>query len=378
MFRGFSIGLLTAVMLVSLACSTPKLPGKWSAIETGTGDAFYSINFVSENTGWLNGQADRSFRFLEEEENANVMKTAKVGKPGKKPEDPLKANQGFEVLRTTDGGHSWHPIPGLFENKIRSVWFVDQATGWALTIDRNILHTIDGGQSWAMQRRAGTVKLKLTGNRRQPIIDQPEQIEHVYFIDGQHGWAWGGGRKDEYSEQPGIFLITINGGQDWNEIAFPFEQSILSIFFLDADRAWANTIGNLYKTTDGGLNWSRIQTKLPEMQLDSIFFLDENNGWVVGHSGQMASTADGGRSWKRILLKEEFKMRKIVFTDRYHGWAVGDNGAIVYTPDGGQNWLGIQAPIPARLMDVTFVNGQIGWAAGLGGVVLKFEPSTAQ
>jgi photosystem II stability/assembly factor-like uncharacterized protein len=376
MFRRFLIGLAMAVVLLALACSTPKVPGKWSAVQTGTGDAFYSVNFVSESVGWLNGQTDRSFRSLEEDEN--VIKAAKASRPGKKSEDPLKANQGFEVLQTTDGGQSWHPIPGLFENKIRSVWFVDEATGWALTIGRDILHTTDGGQSWVLERRAGTVKLKLVGNRRQPITDQPEQIEHIYFIDDQHGWAWGGGRKDEYGEQPGIFLVTHNGGRNWNEVPFPFEQNVLSIFFLDSDRAWANTIGSLYKTNDGGLNWSKIQTKLPEMQLDSIFFLDESNGWVVGHSGQIARTRDGGRSWEKIFLKEEFKMRKIVFTDREHGWAVGDNGAIVYTPDGGRTWLGMQAPIPAKLMDVVFVGKQSGWAVGLSGAVLKFEPSAAQ
>ena len=56
-----------------------------------------------------------------------------------KNEDPLKANQGFEVLQTSDGGASWQPLRDQFKNKIRSVWFVDPQVGWALTIDRNIL-----------------------------------------------------------------------------------------------------------------------------------------------------------------------------------------------------------------------------------------------
>ncbi|HXG65392.1 MAG TPA: YCF48-related protein [Blastocatellia bacterium] len=368
---------LAAAALLAPACSRPKAPGDWVIVDTGTGDAFLSVNFVNENVGWLNGLTDRSFQALEENQNANANTGRKPQEPGKPPEDPLKANQGFEVLQTTDGGQTWKQIPDQFKHKIRSVWFVDPQTGWALTIDRDILHTADGGATWALQRKAGTIKLKLFGNRREPETTQPEQLERVYFIDARHGWAWGGGRKDQYAEQPGTFLTTVDGGQNWNEVPFPFEQNIWNIFFLDARHAWANTAeGGFYKTTDGGLNWTKIESKRPELNFDSIFFLDQNYGWVVGHSGRLAKTTDGGRTWQKMYdIKDEFKMRDIYFTDRNQGWAVGDNGGIIYTPDGGDDWLDVSAPLPHDLRDIIFVNNRIGWAVGLGGAVLRFEPS---
>src|SRR5262249_32041809 len=205
-----------------------------------TGDAFYSVNFVSDKIGWLNGQTDRTFESPDENANANanVSRSTKSASGGNKAanknaqkEDPLKANQGFEVLHTTDGGNTWAEIPDMFKNKIRSVWFVDPSSGWALTIDRDILHTTDGGASWSLQRKAGTVKLKLIGNRREPEMDQPEQIDRIHFLDANHGWAWGGGRKDEYSEQPGILLATVNGGANWEQVPSPFPQSSFTIFF---------------------------------------------------------------------------------------------------------------------------------------------------
>jgi photosystem II stability/assembly factor-like uncharacterized protein len=363
--------ITTALWCVS--CSSSKAPGVWVPQDTGTGDTFTTVNFVNENIGWLNGRGERN---PEPEENENSNKKPKPKKPGEKITDPLKENQGFEVLQTTDGGQTWHQIPDQFKNKIRSVWFVDPQRGWALTIDRDILATVDGGVTWTTQRKAGKVKLKLLGNRREPDLDQPEQIDQIYFIDANHGWAWGGGRRDEYAEQPGILLTTVDGGKNWNQITYPFDQQTAAIFFLDADHAWASSMGgSFYQTTDGGLNWTKVQTKLPEDVFGALFFTSVNDGWAVGRSGRLARTTDGGRTWRKMYeIKDEFKMRDISFTDRSHGWAVGDAGAILYTPDAGESWVNISAPMPAKFLDVSFVNQRTGWAVGLSGAVLKFQP----
>jgi photosystem II stability/assembly factor-like uncharacterized protein len=367
------VGFIIVAILAAAACSSAKAPGVWVTQDTGTGDSFSSANFVNENVGWINGVSGRSFEAAGEDANSN--KKAKPKKPGEKTDDPLKANQGFEVLQTTDGGQTWHAMPDQFKNKIRSVWFVDPGKGWALTIDRDILHTTDGGASWALQRKAGKVKLKLPGNKREPELEQPEQIDQIHFIDGSHGWAWGGGRKDEFAEQPGIFLTTIDGGQNWNEIKYPFDQNASAAFFLDTEHAWVSTLGaSFYRTSDGGLNWTKVQTKLPEDVFRSMFFTAQNDGWVVGRSGRIARTTDSGRTWRKMYeIKDEFKMQDIVFTDKNHGWTIGEEGAILYTPDAGESWIDVGAPVPARLINLVFVNNRTGWAVGLGGAVLKYE-----
>ena len=367
--------LLGASLVLGAGCSAAKAPGAWVTQDTGTSDTFFSVNFVDENTGWLNAVSLRGPEEIEGNENAN--KKPKPKKPGEKVEDPLQANQGFEVLQTTDGGQTWRQIPDQFKNKIRSVWFADPQNGWALSIDRNILGTTDGGATWAIQRKAGKIKLKLVGNKREPELEQPEQIDQLLFVDRTHGWAWGGGRKDETTEQPGILLTTVDGGRNWNQIQYPFDQNTSTIFFLDAEHGWASTMGaSFYRTEDGGLNWTKFQTKLPEDVFRAIFFTSANDGWIVGRSGRIAKTTDGGRTWRKMYeIKDEFKMYDIFFSDRDHGWAVGDDGAILYTSDAGVSWLDISAPISAKLRDVIFVNGRMGWAVGLTGAVLKYQPN---
>jgi photosystem II stability/assembly factor-like uncharacterized protein len=376
MKRRFLVGLGVPILLLA-SCSGPKAPGSWVVVDTGTGDSFYSANFVSDQVGWLNGQSGRNPEPESEDENANKNGAKKQAvKPGEKKEDPLQANQGFEVLQTTDGGQTWKPIPDLFKNKIRSVWFVNPNEGWALTIDRDILHSSDGGATWAVQRKAGVVELKQPYNRRDPVLKQPDQIEQLRFVDGQRGWAWGGGRKDEFTEQPGIFLVTVDGGQNWDDVGFAFDQNASDVFFLDALHGWASTFGgSFFRTTDGGLNWVKVETKLPEDVFRSIFFTDSNSGWVVGRSGRIARTTDSGRTWRKMWeIKDEFKMRDLFFLDSKRGWVVGEQGAVLYTPDAGQSWVDVGAPIPARLMDISFTGDKTGWAVGLSGAVMKFEP----
>ncbi|MFL6276974.1 MAG: WD40/YVTN/BNR-like repeat-containing protein [Blastocatellia bacterium] len=367
-----------AASVFAAACSKSNGGGNWTPLDTGTSDAFFSINFVNEDIGWLNGQTDRGYVPPEdagnENANANANKAPKPKATGKKPEDPLKANQGFEVLHTTDGGATWKAIPDQFKYKIRQVWFADPQTGWALTIDRDILHTADGGATWAVQRKAGKIKMKITGYK-PPEMEQPEQLDNLRFIDAQHGWAWGGGRKDEYTEQPGTFLITTDGGQHWNETPFPFEQAVAWIFFLNPRTAWASTDnGGFYKTTDGGLNWEKATRPAGDLVYRSIFFADENNGWAVGRSGRMVRTRDGGKTWEKLYqVKDEFKMRAVYFIDRKRGWAVGDNGNVLYTADGGDEWLTATTPFPARLLHVVFAGERTGYAAGLDGTIWKYE-----
>src|SRR5262249_40390107 len=123
-FVAFALGL----MAVS-SCSPAKVPGTWQAVDTGTGDAFYSIIFVSDTVGWANGQTDRDYVSPEDAANANSNSNANSNKSSNQgankrttnqnsnsaAPDPLKANEGFEVLHTTDGGKSWTQIQDQFK-----------------------------------------------------------------------------------------------------------------------------------------------------------------------------------------------------------------------------------------------------------------------
>ena len=205
--------------------------------------------------------------------------------------------------------------------------------------------------------------------RLQGRVDPSDVVQDVCLEAWEH--------LGSYAEQPGTFLVTVDGGQHWNEVPYPFDQNLYSVFFLDTLRGWASSEGgSFYSTTDGGVNWVKSQTKPPgDLVFLNIFFADENTGWVVGRSGRMVKTTDGGKSWVKLFkVKDEFKVRDVFFTDLNHGWAVGDDGVILYTADGGEEWSIVSAPLSAKLTDLVFVNNRAGWASGLSGALIKYEP----
>jgi photosystem II stability/assembly factor-like uncharacterized protein len=391
----FLLSLFISAMFFIAACSSSQAPGKWTVIkpdnsydsqvhENLSNTLILSANFVNENAGWINGwrgQYDKSGSA-----NANTNRSANTNRGAKPKKDeepkimPSLPNDGYIVLQTSDGGVTWNEMPGLVENKIRSVWFVDPSRGWAITTDRNIVSTSDGGATWAIQREARTTKATIYMNQR----DVPEQIEHIRFADNQHGWAWGGGKKEEAERDgrkittsyfPGIFLVTLDGGQNWAEVPYPFEREVVKSFFLNFRYGWANIGGgSFYKTADGGLNWTKIDTKLPQIVLRSIFFIDENNGWVVDGDGRMAKTTDGGATWRKLWeVRDEFKIHDIYFTADGRGWAAGENGVLLYTTDGETRWLLAERPVASKLTTIAFTDANHGWAVGSDGVMLRYE-----
>src|SRR5439155_8879030 len=110
---------------------------------------------------------------------------------------------------------------------LTAVSFADDRRGWAVGHAGTVLHTEDGGETWALQR-ANTA------------TDQP--LYGVHFTDARHGLAVG---------LWSLMLRTENAGQNWHVVTLqPPEGS------KKADRnlfhVFADSSGTLYVTAEGG------------------------------------------------------------------------------------------------------------------------------
>ena len=135
--------------------------------------------------------------------------------------------------------------------------------------------------------------------------------------------------------------------------------------------------GLLRKTTDGGLNWTNMNTTNVGQQfysanLKTIHFTDVNNGWVPGDGGLLRKTTDGGLNWTNMNttnVGQQFysaNLQTIHFTDVNTGWVTGDGGLLRKTTDGGLTWTN---------MNTTNV-GQQFYSANLKGISFVKEIST--
>lgn len=171
-------------------------------------------------------------------------------------------------------------------DSFRSVDFVDNQTGWAISLQGNIFATKNGGETWE-QQESGTT----------------DQLNHVEFVDRSTGWVvyngWilrGAGRA----------LHTVDAGQTWQNVF----------------------IGCLNKG-----QWD-------------LSFPDSLHGWVVGGVGVIFSTQDGGKTWQQQVSGTKNSFFATDFVDSHNGWAVGTFGTVLHTANGGVTKVKPQASSP--------------------------------
>jgi photosystem II stability/assembly factor-like uncharacterized protein len=163
----------------------------------------------------------------------------------------VSADQGWTVgqdviLATTDGGAHWQ-VQRSGGLNLTAVDFVSGQDGWAVG-NASLLATTDGGAHWT-------------------ALPEPcPLIRSVHFISPSTGFAVAGGRDDGGYDPAipnlgGIVLTTGDSGRTWRPLAAPANAQ--SICFGDPAHGWLGAGGRLYRTVDGGRQWSGPLTPPP-------------------------------------------------------------------------------------------------------------------
>lgn len=205
---------------------------------------------------------------------------------------------GYRVLRTTDGGKSWQlsfSIGRDSDERMARLYggaFPDANTGWVTSTDNILIHTSDGGANW---------KTLTIEARRMDLRD-------AFFINGLKGWVVARNKGGIYS--------TTDGGKQWAVQPTASDNRYRSIQFLNESEGWiaglryVNDFGDrtavLLHTTDGGRNWSEVETNLKERFFERVLFYDQAHGWLVARDNIYA-TQDGGKTWQLVLSLPQIK-----------------------------------------------------------------------
>lgn len=250
----------------------------------------------------------------------------------------INKNEGFvvyetgEVYMSSNGGASWAFISiidsaqGLSTNgyNISGIYFVSIDTGFVFftkvffgNSSSVCFKTIDGGNNWS-----NTIE----------NID----IQQVHFINNFIGFL---GTNDYIfrTSDGGANWVPVLGGTSYNFGPYGVERYLQFVnttdgFLMDGD-------GNLYKSTDAGLNWNIIYTDTnPTYPSAQLFFVDAMNGFLGGpHGGHICKTDDGGLTWVVNSFPTD-SIWSLFFATKDIGYAIGDPGTpgnLYKTSNGG-------------------------------------------
>ena len=203
--------------------------------------------------------------------------TSVAGIPGKPNIWYVGAASGG-IFKSTDGGIHWNPI---FDSEpVASIGSLAVAASdpnivWAgtgesfirshISVGQGIYKSLDGGKTWSL------MGLEKTGRIGRVEID-PGNPDIVLACALGHA----------YGPQPerGVFRTT-DGGKTWNKVLFVDENTGCSDLGMDPNNSrilfagmwqieihtWGRTSGGpgsgLFKSTDGGVTWKRLERSWP-------------------------------------------------------------------------------------------------------------------
>ena len=217
------------------------------------------------------------------------------------------------ILLSQDG-ENWQQAKVPLQSNLNSVYFVDKQQGWAVGHDASILVTKDGGVSWQLQYYA-------------PEQDKP--LFDVYFVNASEGIAVGA---------YGLFYRTEDGGASWHS---EFHPELLA----EDDQLYLEEL----QETDPELYQIELGAILPHF---NRLYADGNVLYMVGEAGLAAKSSDNGRSWQRLDEFYNGSLFDITRTSAMTLLAVGLRGHAFQSKDQGLSWQQLELDETATLNSV--------------------------
>jgi photosystem II stability/assembly factor-like uncharacterized protein len=209
---------------------------------------------------------------------------------------------------------------------INGIDFKDSLIGYAITnnlgmTDTNyVIKTTNGGFNW-------NVVLRVARSNGSRMYDFKTLNKDTLFV----GTYWS-------------IYRTYNGGQNWSVINIVNNYSfVYGLFVLSPDTMWYTTPGSiiegggLYRTTNGGLNWTVQYNEgvggangYPQ----SVYFYNKNIGYLGTNASELLKTTNCGVNW--TLIPGGLNFSDIYFKDSLIGYLA--SSGLYKTTNGGLNW----------------------------------------
>jgi PKD repeat protein len=278
-----------------------------------------------------------------------------------------------EFTKTTNGGITWTPGSITFTNStnygVSNIFPLNDTVCYASMFPTTgtggkIVKTTNGGTTWTEQTTA-------------PFTSS--WADFVHFFDVNNGVCMG-----DPIASAGDFAVytTSNGGTTWTQItaanipnATTTEAGISNLYDAVGNTIWfGTTFGNIYKSIDKGLTWTKTATGLGTAAVADPVFKDATTGIVTGTNNStgvyigMKKTINGGTTWTTVTPTGFYvKNPHIDYVPGTTGmWVDVSSGAGIgsaYSTNDCSSFLNIDTG-SVQYTVVTFYDINTGWAGG--------------
>lgn len=210
------------------------------------------------------------------------------------------------VLLSDDQGVQWRQARVPVSVTLTAVRFVDDRHGWAVGHSGVILHSQDGGETWAKQLDGAQALQALAGFRtedealRQRIArlqqDGPDKpFLALHFSDALHGLAVGA---------YGLAFATRDGGAHWvpaiELIDNPDERHLYAIHARPDGLYLAGEQGQVWRQAPGEARFAALGVPFQGTVFDLVTGPD-GSLLALSLGGKLHRSDDQGRSWTTLL-----------------------------------------------------------------------------
>lgn len=172
------------------------------------------------------------------------------------------------------------------------VWFEDDKKGFVLGAFNMILRTEDGGQSWMPW---------------QDRVDNPKAL-HLYAIRPASGALFIAGEQ-------GLVLKYDPARRRFAHVPLPYQGTLFGIVGTPDTTLVYGLRGNAYRSTDGGANWTKVDTGVNVGIVSGVVRTD-GSVVLVSQAGQVLLSTDKGVSFKRVKVNVAAPAFAVADTDK--------------------------------------------------------------